>query len=117
LKQIYSIPLNSTTLHFTHGAHADIIRNVMNSEFVLNEEEQTDTTNEDFIDYGKCLGVASTYLSEALDYAIRHTSGDTNSNPLSLLYNSLPAQNYSELSAIIEKACTLLHVNWEALLI
>lgn len=111
LKKIYNIPRNSTTLHFTHGAHADVIRHVMNSS--VSKEERESATYEDIFNHGFNLGEASTYLREALDYAIHHT--DVNpiiKEELSSLYSSHQITDVSTLLTAIERAFDILQVDF-----
>ncbi len=117
LKEIYAIPLNSTTLHFTHGAHADVLRNVIDYSWVSNKDEQERASFEDIFIYGQSLGEASTYLSEALHSAISNLQiSPSIKKDLERVYCSLPASNVSDLCEAIEESCRILQINWQALI-
>lgn len=117
LKRIYNIPLNSTTLHYTHGAHADVFRNVVDYAWVSNEDERENASYDDIFNYGQNLGEASTYLSEAIHFAIDNSPVSSSiKKGLEQVYCSLPASNVSDLCTAVEECCRLLQIDWQVLI-
>lgn len=112
LKKIYGIPLNSTTLHFTHGAHADVFRGVIDYSWVSNKDEKDNASYDDILNYGLSLGETSAYLGEALHFAITNLQVSPNiAKELEQIYSSLPASDLSGLCAAVEKSCELLQID------
>lgn len=109
IKYIYKIPSNSTTFHFTHGAHADIMRHLLNYAWVESGQERVEF--EDAVNFGKSLGEVCVYLQEALQYAIDNNNlSETKKECLTKVYNSLPADTIELVVSAINSSCEILDI-------
>ena len=114
LKTIYNIDKRSTSLHFNHGAHADIMRQALNNACMYNNPE--DATLEDIVNFGISLGEISVYLQEALQFEIEKNLLDEQSKKeLEGIYNMLPSNSIQTLSECVEKACDVLNIDYNIL--
>lgn len=105
LKMIYGVDYKSTTLHFTHGAHADIIRNMLGYEWVENSPESA--SFDDIFSYGQSVGEVVVYLQESLQHAIEHLPLEKETTEVfEQYYSSLPGSSINTICKIIEDCCT-----------